>query len=377
MPVARVNVNPDVLMWAVEYSQKGMEAFEKKFKKFLKWLDRSERPTVKQLEAVAKFSHVPFGYLMLSEKPNIKITPIADFRTKGNHGFVSTGEYSPELRDTFIDIRRRQAWLREYKEEQDYAPVPFIGSISRDMEDAVILKTIRDALGIPADWQSTSKVADKFAAFRYFLDIVESKGIAVFINGIVGNNTRRVLSVEEFRGFALSDKIAPVIFINGGDAPAGRLFTLLHELVHLFLGQDGLDDRTEPFCNHIAARLLVPSKIFETRWQEHPNDFDTLEHVFKVSQLVLYRMALDLHKITKEKYADLVRQYTMAHAKTKKAAGGGDFYKAIPYKMGRSFARYVKEALSEGNVSYPEAYRLLGIRGSTFDHAMNAMEGGI
>lgn len=372
MTTVRVNVNPDVLMWAVDYSQKGMEAFEKKFKMFPRWLDKSEQPTVRQLEDMAKFAYVPFGYLMLSEKPTIKIRAIEDFRTIHNHGFDTSVQYSAELRDTLNDIRRRQEWLHEYKKEQGYAPIPFIGSLHVDMADEIIVEKICKELMIPDDWRE--RMDSKQAAFRYFLDIVESKGVMVFVNGIVGNNTHRKLSVEEFRGFALADSLAPVIFINGSDAPAARLFTLLHELVHLFLGQDGLDDHTEPLCNRISARILVPPALFNEQWRKSPKDFDALEKFFKVSQLVLYRMALSLGKIDDEEYARWIALYNKKHQGKKKGAGG-DFYNVAPYRAGRSFCRYVREALREGRVSYSEAYQLLGVRGSTFENVMKSAEG--
>lgn len=371
MAAVRVNINPDVLMWAVDYSQKGIAAFEKKFKMFPKWLDKSEQPTVKQLEDMAKFAYVPFGYLMLSEKPNIKIRTIDDFRTIKNRGFGISEEYSAELRDTIIDIRKRQDWLHEYKKTQGYATIPFIGSIKANMADDVVVKTICESMDIPSDWRNG--IDGKQASFRYFLNIVESKGITVFVNGIVGNNTRRKLRVDEFRGFALSDNFAPVIFVNGSDAPAARLFTLMHELVHLFLGQDGLDDHTEPFCNRIAAKILVPQALFLEQWRNHPRDFETLEIFFKVSQLVLYRTALTLGKINSEEYARLLHLYNKTHNK-KENAGGGDFYNVAPYRAGRNFCRYIREALSEGKMSYSDAYNLLGVRGSTFENVMKSAE---
>ncbi len=374
MAVVRVEINPEVLMWAVEYSQKGIEAFEKKFKSFPKWLNKTERPTIKQLENIAKFAYVPFGYLMLSEKPMIKVKPIEDFRTKKNRGFINDEEYSADLRDTLLDVRNKQDWLREYKEEQGYDNVRFVGSINQNMPDDDVVQIINKILNIDDQWRNNVK--NKEEGFRFFLDMVEGIGVTVFVNGIVGNNTRRKLNVNEFRGFALTDKLAPVIFINGSDSPAARLFSLVHELVHLFLGQDGLDDHTEPFCNRIAAKVLVPKSQFDEKWCSHPNDFDALERFFKVSQLVLYRMALTLDKITPKEYERLIELYNKKFQGKKRNTSGGDFYNTVPYRLGRSFCQYVQEALGDGKLSYSEAYQLLGIRGKTFDNVMKVNEGG-
>ena len=205
MTVARVNINPDVLMWAIEYSQRGLEAFSEKFPKLTKWLEKSERPTVKQLEDMAKFAYVPFGYLMLSEKPDIPIRKISDFRTLQNQGFIASDEYSAALRDTINIVRSRQEWLIDYKKDKDYAPVAFIGSIDRNMSDDDIVNHINKVLEIPTNWRT--KISSRANALRFFVDILESKGIVIFINGVVGNDTHRPLSVSEFRGFALADKI--------------------------------------------------------------------------------------------------------------------------------------------------------------------------
>ena len=374
MTVARVNINPDVLLWAIEYSQRGMDAFKNKFSHVEDWLKGNSQPTVKQLEDVAKFAYIPFGYLMLSAPPNISVEKIADFRTLNNHGFSTTGEYSAALRDTINIIRRRQEWLRDYKKDNAYAPVDFIGSINRNMSDDEIVGHITKVLKIPVDWRSNFH--NKESTLRFFVDMVENSGISVFINGIVGNNTKRKLDVDEFRGFALVDKIAPVIFINGADATAARIFTLFHEVVHLFLGQDGLDDRSEPFCNRIAARLLVPKALFNKAWEDNPHDYDELEKYFKVSQLVLYRAALTYEKINEEEYADLLRQYQAKYSKLAKSSGGGDFYKISPYRAGRGFCRYVNEAVNNGGLSYTEAYQLIGVKGNTFANVMSMAKEG-
>ena len=368
MTVARVNINPDVLMWAIEYSQRGLEAFSERYPKLTKWLEKSERPTVKQLEDIAKFAYVPFGYLMLSEKPDIPIRKISDFRTRKNQGFMESDEYSAALRNTIKIIRSRQEWLIDYKKDKDYAPVEFIGSVNKNMPDDDIVNHINKVLEIPEDWRNT--IGNKVSTLRFFVDVLESKGVVIFINGVVGNDTHRTLKVNEFRGFALVDKMAPVIFINGADAMAARVFTLFHEAVHLFLGQDGLDDCTEPFCNRIAAKLLVPEDLFHKEWQKCAHDFEQLEKFFKVSQLVLFRAALTYNKINKREYARLVRLYESKYNSVSNASGGGDFYNIAPYRAGRGFCRYIDEAIHTGDLTYTEAYSLLGIRGKAFAEVM-------
>ncbi|MGN2393362.1 ImmA/IrrE family metallo-endopeptidase, partial [Pelomicrobium sp. G1] len=108
---------------------------------------------------------------------------------------------------------------------------------------------------------------------------IEDIGVLVVVNGVVGNNTHRKLDVEEFRGFALADPYAPLIFVNGADAKSAQMFTLAHELAHLWLGPagEGLsgydkilqgDHRVERFCDRAAAEFLVPGREFKAHWPE-------------------------------------------------------------------------------------------------------------
>lgn len=366
-----VELSPEVLSWAVEYSQKGIGAFQKKFPKFNQWLDKTAQPTVGQLEQLANFAHVPFGYLLLPYVQEIAVKPIKDFRTR-NQAVQERHDYSPELRDTIFAMRERQDWLRDYKKRQDYQPVPFVGQLQKDIPELDFVRSMHQALKVVDDWRKD--ISSKEAAFRYFLQLVEKTGIVVFVNGVVGNNTSRKLSVEEFRGFALVDSYAPLIFINGADAPAGRLFTLLHELVHIFLGQDGLDDGNEVFCNRIAARFLVPQVEFEAQWAAMNNDFDALETFFKVSKLVLYRVAFSYGKISRTEWQKLTEAYYKEINKRKGKNPGGSYYNAIPYKMGKSFSRYVFESVQAGTTLYKEAYHLLGLNGKTYTKAMKLVE---
>ena len=147
-------------------------------------------------------------------------------------------------------------------------------------------------------------------------------------------------------------------------------------LLPLLLPIDSFID--SPFCNRIAAKILVPYVSFNEQWNLHTNDYDTLENFFKVSQLVLYRMALVYGKIDDKEYKRLVAIYDKKYQENKnnESSGGGDFYNTSPYKAGRSFCKYLREALTEGKISYGEAYQLLGVKGNTFENVMkSAVEG--
>mgnify|MGYP001171252509 CR=1 FL=1 len=365
----QVTVNPKVLEWAFSYARKTPKKILRKFPISDKWLTGEKKPTIHQLEEVAKFTEVPFGYLLLQEVPCIPEEKVTDFRTIQNRRQRPEG-YSTELRDTIQTMRERQDWLRDYKKENFYAPVPFLGTINSNMNETAIDTIIRKTLGIPRDWFNYCKKND---ALNYFRSRIEALGVVVFINGIVGNNTHRKLNIEEFRGFALPDPYAPLIFVNGADTSNGRLFTLLHEMIHLFLNQEALDDGTESFCNRIAASILVPYDFFLTEWNKSPEDFEHLAEVFPVSKLVLYRIALTLNLISQDQWKKLHFGF-LQQIKKSNIGGGGNFNYILPNRIGHSFSRFVFNALREGNLMYTDAYHLLGIKGKTFQNAMNKAE---
>ena len=148
-------------------------------------------------------------------------------------------------------------------------------------------------------------------------------------SGIVGNNTHRQLSVDEFRGFALSDPYAPLVFINSRDSKGAQMFTLAHELVHIWLGVSGVSNleatyapnhRIERFCNRVAAEVLVPAIELRTEWptaRTQSRPLASLAQRFKVSSLVLLRRLRDLRFISEaqfeRQYADEEKRFQEAH----------------------------------------------------------------
>lgn len=366
----KIPVNPEVLAWAAEQSGEPMEKLEKAFPALSSWICGKRQPTILQLESFAKKTRVPFGYLLLQEVPVIHRPEVHDFRTLGSRPIPS---YSRNLLDTIQQMKNRQEWLREYKKTEGYAEVAFVGSLTKRTEATAFLQRMHDVLGTREGWQQD--VRSKEEAFQYLRSRVEAAGVIVFVNGIVGNDTHRPLQLEEFRGFALADAFAPLIFINGADALAGRLFTMVHELVHLFLGQDGLDDGTEKFCNEMAAGFLVPEALFASLWESSGQDFEELEKTFYVSRPALYRVALTRHYISKGQYEARLRSYEEEMRHAKQRGGGGSFYKILPNRIGRSFSRYVFSAVQEGKLLYRDAYRLLGIHGNSFQQVMKETAG--
>ena len=196
-------------------------------------------------------------------------------------------------------------------------------------------------------------------------------------NGILHNNTRRRLDLEEFRGFVLVDEWAPLIFINGSDYPAAQLFTLIHELVHLLLGKGGITDaemfsshssKTERFCNQAAAEFLVPEKELKEKWNgklSADENIAALIKYFKVSSLVMISRAEQTGLISSSESVAM-RKREIGRFKEIKARlrehGGGNFYATLKYRVSPLFAQTVIAEANSNRILLRDAFRLLGVK---------------
>ncbi len=373
----RVAVSPQVLSWARERAGLDLTDLQVKFPKLADWESASVRPTIRQLQEFAKATRVPFGFLFLPEPPALPL-PFADFRTVKNR---RPGSISPELMDTIHLMQRRQAWLREERMETEAEPVNFVGAASLGDDPAAIGQEMRRVLGLADGWPRRSLTWT--AAVGALRNSIEGLGVMAVINGVVGNNTRRKLDVREFRGFALSDPCAPLIFVNGADAKSAQMFTLSHELAHLWLGDagEGLsgfkglqpgDGAVERFCDRAAAEFLVPAAEMRSAWSgvaDSESQLESLAGRFKVSPVVAARRAMDLGLMERDRFFSFYDEYTQKeHQKQAARKGGGDFYKNQDNRVGRLFASHLIRAAKEGRVGFKEAYDLTGLHGGTFQH---------
>lgn len=356
-------VNPELLSWARVRSNLSEGALARKINvkidKIVDWELGKLKPTFRQAQNIAKVTNTPFGYLFLP-KPPIESLPIPDLRTLGGH---QAGTFSTELRDIIEQVLHRQDWYRDYLKSHGEEKLSFVGkfTVNSSVKDVVadIRKTLDIGLPQRGSWEDYQ---------RDLIEAAEAAGVLVMRSGIVGNNTHRKLQVSEFRGFAISDPLAPIIFINSSDAPKARLFTLVHELAHIWLGESGISDglqshaNEEVFCNAVAGEFLVPEKDFIGMWQKkNPfiQNLTTIAARFHVSRLVVARRALDIGFINQETY----QKYYQAElsAFKKQEGGGGDFYRTAGAKNSLTLSgAIVTEALS-GRMLLRDAGRLLGV----------------
>jgi len=221
-----------------------------------------------QLERVAEKTYTPLGYLFLPQPPELKL-PIPDFRTVDGTVVKSP---SPDLLETINLCQRRQDWFRAFLAAEGEQPLNFVGSAKITDSAEAVAASIRNTVGIDVGARSSLPTWED--ALRDMVERVEDSGVLVMRNGVVGNNTHRKLDVGEFRGFVLIDAYAPLIFVNAADTRAAQMFTLAHEIAHVWLGQSGVEkaevgarDATERFCNQVAAEVLIPMSDFRAQWR--------------------------------------------------------------------------------------------------------------
>jgi Zn-dependent peptidase ImmA (M78 family) len=364
----KIDINPDILTWAVKRAGYNVDDFIPVFPEFKDWLDKNKKPTLRQLQNFARKVHVPFGYLFLQQPPKEEL-PIPFYRTtKNNFDNVSVNLY-----DTVLRVKQRQEWLTEYLKDNEFEPLFFVGKYNIHGDYQVIASDIRNTLGLDEQWAGYFPNWEE--ALDYLTQKIEDIGIIVIFNSVVGNNTHRPIDVEECRGFVLVDNYAPFMFINAADSKAAQMFTILHELAHIWTGESAgfdfrqlqpADDPIEKLCDKTAAEFLVPYTSFEEHWTGK-KEYKYLSKYFKVSPIVVARRALDLGKITREEFFSFYNEY-MASIKNKKQnqPGGGDFYRTARKRISPTFAAHVDHAVKSGQLLYRNAYKLTDLKGDTF-----------
>ena len=373
-------VKPEILRWAIDRSGLPEVELHNKFKKLDEWMSGQRQPTIRQLEDFARKTMTPFGFLFLKEPPAEDLR-VPDFRTKGDE---PVERMSPNLIETIKVMQGRQDWMKDLLADDGDGDLPFVGSVTTDANYKSVAQKIRQALELPPEWAEVSGSWE--GALTVLRNAIEQSGILVFSNSVVGLNNHRPLDPEEFRGFVLCDAEAPLIFVNSGDSKSAQMFTLAHELAHVWLGVDGVfnlirmqphADKAEEFCNRVAAEFLIPEYKLKERWEEAcqlGKPFHKIGKWFKVSPLVAARRALDLKLISKGQfyafYEENQKEWQRSKKERKKTSGG-NFYATQDSRLSRRFTSAVVRATRESRMLYRDAYRLTGLKGDTYGKFAN------
>ena len=384
MPTVNVNIQPAIISWAL--SQTSEEKLGTKLVDNIKhWLDGTKSPTFNQIEDFSKKSHIPLGYFFL-QTPPIEQISLLEYRTLDS---IQLTNPSRNLIDTIHDMEAVQEWMVNYRKEWNYDTISIVGSLKGITDISVIADTIRKDLGLNIEWYKDC--GNPSEAFNKVRGLLEECGIVVMMNGIVGKNTHRALDVNEFRAFAMVNEWAPLIFINGADSAGGRLFSLFHELVHLWIGENDLYNDTkysangikpiEVTCNAVAGAIMVPKTVFLEKWNNNTNDdihekIKELARMFRCSSSVIARRALDNKKIDQNVYNMVIADAIEAYIQTKQEkSSGGDYYRVARSKLDGVFVRALCESVNSGRTSFTEAYRLTNTTSKTFYEVASGLGG--
>lgn len=367
--MSTVAASVPVLRWAARRAHLEDADLEARFHKWPLWLSGEAQPTLKQLEEFAHLTHTAFGYFFLPQPPKLEL-PVPDLRTLRDEALA---EPSSDLLDTIYLCQQRQDWYRNHARMHGLPALSFVGSASVREAPLAVAQRLREALGLSIE--TRRQLPTWTDALRHLIAKAEDAGVMVMVSSVVGSNSHRKLEVREFRGFALADSLAPLVFINGADSKAAQMFTLAHELTHVWLDATGVSDTQvgrvpeqdiERWCNQVAAELLMPLEDLRAAHQHNapiPNEIQRLAREFKVSTLVALRRLFDAGFISQAAlWQNYREEQERLRTQKERSTGGGDFYRSLGARTSKRFARAIVSSTLEGLTSFPDAFRMLGIR---------------
>lgn len=305
-----------------------------------------------------------------SYRPPHEEVPLPDFRTIRDEPL---GRPSPDLLDTVFICQQRQEWYRAHQRVNREDPLDFVGSMTTNTPIETGAATIRERLDFGLD----ARAATWGDTLCTLAERAEDLGVLVMMSGIVGSNTHRKLDPREFRGFAVVDDLAPVVFVNGADTKAAQIFTLAHELAHIWLGESALSDAeardvpqqsVERWCSEVAAEFLVPSVAIRERFDTGApltDELERLARIFKVSTLIALRRIHDAGHLSRNEYNSAYRtelDRVLEILGERAGGGGGNFYNTQPVRVSKRFARAVIGSTLEGRTLYGDALHMLGFK---------------
>ena len=382
-----VIVKPIIIQWAIQSAGKDVRGLSDKFDKIDKWTSEESELTVSELNKLSKELRIPFGYFFLGEPPDEDIQ-LLKYRTVDNE---DQAKPSRELIDTIKYMEKRQSFMRDALIEDGFLPHEFVGCATINDNPENLATKITQELKLKKNWNKNNP-----GTFNVLREAISNLGILVMQNGVVGNNNHRVLNVAEFRAFVLIDPYVPLIFLNARDSENAKVFSLSHELVHIWLGVDELyndnfatnqtfnNSKLESFCNEVAAEILLPLKSLQLAFNPQYDVYTNIKDIaktFHVSELVvcirLKAKKIIGNKMFDEVYANLLTEMrdNLLGKQLQEKKSGGDYYATSGSRLDTRFATTVSRKAREGRILYTEAYELIGAKGKTYDNLIKYVEG--
>ena len=375
----KAKVTPNLMRWAREQAGLSISEAAEKIKRSLEdivaWEDGEDQPSIAQARKAAEVYKRPFAVLYLDDPPEDFVT-LQDFRRLPE---TVPKKFSPELSYLIRISRHRQEWARDYLLSEGYEGLPFVGSSSIKEPPESISLDIRKSLNLTPKMQINSPT--RYHALRLWMDSAERAGVFIF--------RQRKVPLAEARGFAISDDIAPFIFLNSNDSKSGQLFTLVHELAHLWLGISAISNmeyrgryvdedarNIEITCNKIATNAILDDRLFIEEWGRRDSLTsveESIEYIaahFCVSEEVVARRLLDKKIIGREHYLSLRDDYTKRwmefkereRLKMKNSEGGPSYYVTSAASIGYAFTQIVVSGYLSGSISGRDASSVLNVK---------------
>ena len=356
-------ITPSVLEWAIKRAGVSAESIHKKAEQ---WVSGKARPTFKQAVDIAKTLQIPFGYLWLKEPPKEQEI-IPDLRTIGNGGLA---QIPLELKTVVNDVKQKQEWFKEYAKTNGILKCEAIGRFKGSDDTQEIADDVTARLEIQ---DLVGSGCDKDRMLKNLIEKIEKLGILVMRNSILRGNTKKKLNLDTFRGFAIFDEFAPLIFINTNDRKAGQIFTLMHEVAHLWIGQSGISDldirennKIELACNEIAAKILMPKTKIQKAFREFDDDrwLECIADRFSVSTLAVLNRLRSLSLLAPRRYQELYNAELERLSRIPKTRPSGAPPPEVMVRVrnGYLFTFVVTSSVLSGDETYTNGASLLGFK---------------
>ncbi|WKN41124.1 XRE family transcriptional regulator [Tunicatimonas pelagia] len=378
-------VTPELIKWARLTSKLSIEEVAKKLgvksEKIELWEKGEDAPTINQAEKLSKHYRRPLAVFYLPEPPE-DFQTLRDFRKEQDKR-----EYSTALTFMIREIQNKQNWLSNFLEDEGEERLPFIGKYYVASEAKEIAQDILDVLNVRKDY--FTKISANENILNYWIKKIEDQRIFVSLTSNI--HSHLTISRDEVRGFAISDSYAPFIYVNSDDTKNGQLFTLIHELAHLWVDSSGISafdslvfrdeyDKFSPIeklCNEVAAEILMPKDKITRIVSDVSVGINTIEitaKYFRVSPYAVAVRLLNLNKIPTQNFQRIQRtlkkkyeEFLELEETKPKPTGGPNYYALQIRKNSRLFTEYVYSFYKGGRISGFDASSLLDIKISNFN----------
>ncbi|MCU0285606.1 MAG: XRE family transcriptional regulator [Acidobacteria bacterium] len=373
-------IKPYMLKWIREKSgfdlSKAAEKIGVNPGRLNEWEEGSKKPTIKQAIKMAEIYKRPLSLFYLNEPPKDFQIAMKDFRTLPPG---LPGIYSPALLLELRSAASRRNIVVDLVDDSNSGNFPLLGNISLDRDPEQIGKNIRELLNI--NWHIQQKWKTQGEALNWWRESIENLNVLVFHT----NHQGHTVELEEARGFSINEKQFPVIMLNSKDSNAGRIFTLIHELVHLMLNNGGVCDcleraisgpisGVEMFCNRAAGAILVPSEILKKhevvkkhgggkQWKDE--EIETLSSDFSVSNETLLRRLLIFGLTSERFYQSKREEYSERWAKIKierQNKSHPPYDRLKLRQLGKPFARAVFAAYYDRKITLSDVMDYIGVK---------------